>query len=220
MHRTYSVSLPCSVKSWSHSKPLGWEQCSSEGLHGERIRVSCTACCHCHTAAPKEHLHGQCTLTGDARTSPRTAGELPVRSCRFFSPRRKRRQEPSSPPFYVTNAWAVTSCPTWCSAPPVLFSPSPAAGTVAVCRDRSPPAPRAPKLPSPPSSSSSEFMQGKYTASASKEAERLLRLCDRCMLRPPAAVCRPILAERHPPLARYKKRGVLAAGGRRRGRAG
>lgn len=56
-------------------------------------------------------------------------------------------------------------------------------------------------------------MQGKYTASASKEAERLLRLCDRCMLRPPAAVCRPILAERHPPLARYKKRGVFAAGG-------
>lgn len=32
------------------------------------------------------------------------------------------------------------------------------------------------------------------------------------MARPPAAVCRPILAERHPPLARYKKRGVLAAG--------
>lgn len=32
------------------------------------------------------------------------------------------------------------------------------------------------------------------------------------MVRPPAAVCRPILAERHPPLARYKKRGVLAAG--------
>lgn len=34
---------------------------------------------------------------------------------------------------------------------------------------------------SPPSSSSNEFMQGKQTASASNEADRLMRLCERCM---------------------------------------
>lgn len=99
-------------------------------------------------------------------------------------------------------------------------APSPARHWSGPERPRSPRNLRPPRPgPSPPSSSR-EFMQGKYTASASKEAERLLRLCDRCMARPPAAVCRPILAERHPPLARYKKRGVLAAGLRAAGSAG
>lgn len=70
--------------------------------------------------------------------------------------------------------------------------------------------------PPPPLStaSSREFMQGKYTASASKEAERLLRLRERCMLRP-AALCLPILgpAAIRLLLTRTKQRGVWASAG-------
>lgn len=78
-----------------------------------------------------------------------------------------------------------------------------------------------PKCPvhahSPPSSSSRKLMQGKYPARASKEVERLPRLCERCMERTPAPApaprqpWRPIL-DPDPLFPRYKIRGVLAAG--------